>query len=266
MKSTTFIAVASALASVVTADYIAFSTPNATTTWNLANGNSFPVSWTSGCSVTDSTVYDITLNIQLNGLWSLSASPLLKSGSTLVTVPNTVTSGNLYSILVDNDIPSYSALFFIFNPATITSAANTAFGDRPTSSSKPTSSSSTGASKPAPDTTKPSSGLIGGISAGVMVVVAIGLFTIFRIRKTRSMSSKVQRDENNSKDQIDGNQDGKMQVKGDPGLEVKGSGSLHINSQPQTFIQNEAQGLQQSYSQSVGETLSGVQGVQGEQY
>ncbi|KAF9200852.1 hypothetical protein BGZ49_008916 [Haplosporangium sp. Z 27] len=217
MKSTTFIAVASALASVVAADYIAFSTPNATTTWNLANGNSFPVSWTSGCSVTDSTVYDITLNIQLNGFVEPVGIPAIgklncseKSGSTLVTVPNTVTSGNLYSILVDNDIPSYSALFFIFNPATITTVANTASGDRPPSSSKPTTTSSTGASKPAPDTTKPSPGLIGGISAGVIVVVAIGLFAIFRIRKPRSMNSKVQRDENNSKDQIDGNQDGKL--------------------------------------------------------
>ncbi|KAF8945113.1 hypothetical protein BGZ46_006106 [Entomortierella lignicola] len=132
MKSTAILALA-ALASVATADLISYSEPVAATTWDLSTGNAFTVSWTGGCDSNDTKTYDITLNVQTNGLQVPVGIPAIgqldcaeQSGSTSVTVPSTVASGNLYSVLVNNNVLSYSALFTIVNPAVPASNSTTA--------------------------------------------------------------------------------------------------------------------------------------------
>ncbi|KAF9993739.1 hypothetical protein BGZ79_001579, partial [Entomortierella chlamydospora] len=116
MKASAILAIAS-LAATASAAAIAYNEPISATTWTLGGDDTFTVSWRSGCEDDDNSVYDINLNVQSNGLQvSAGISPIGqldcsdKEGSTTVTIPETVPSGNQYSILVVNGgVQSYSA-------------------------------------------------------------------------------------------------------------------------------------------------------------
>ncbi|KAF9180442.1 hypothetical protein BGZ51_006202 [Haplosporangium sp. Z 767] len=189
VKSTALLAFAvSALASVASAELLSYGEPIAATTWTA--GKQQTVSWSNDCSdITGNTTFPITLNIQQNGLQvpvpgigPIGTLDCKKSGSTKVTIPATVASGNLYSILVVNGEQSYSALFTIKStvPAPSSSsgstATTTATTGKPTSAST-TSSAPTKTTSSAPSAT-PSNGagaLKAGSTAALVVVAAAGL-------------------------------------------------------------------------------------------
>lgn len=180
---------ASALASVASAKLLSYGEPIAATTWTAGKQES--VSWSNDCSdFTGNTTLPITLNIQQNGLQvqvpgigPIGTLDCKKAGSTKVTIPATVASGNAYSILVVNGEQSYSALFTIKStvPAPSSSGATTAPATTTAATSTTASATnsaptkSTGVSVPSATPSSGAGALKAGSTAALVVVAAAGL-------------------------------------------------------------------------------------------
>ncbi|KAF9088353.1 hypothetical protein BGX23_007428 [Mortierella sp. AD031] len=198
MKSTTILAIATTIASVVTAEQLKYGQPIATTTWKA--GSTATVSWTNTCAeLAPSTTFPIVLQVQrpdgvqdpVAGLAPLGTLNCAAAGSTTVTIPATLPSGSVYSILVKNGADlSYSALFKIDNPsapanattptgtttvsgtATGTAATGTATTSGTATVSKPSVTVTTTAS-PKPTVTNAAGALKAGSAAALAVAGAV---------------------------------------------------------------------------------------------
>ncbi|KAG0253890.1 hypothetical protein BG011_006107 [Mortierella polycephala] len=189
VKSTALLAfAASALASVASAKLLSYGEPIAATTWTAGKQES--VAWSNDCSdFTGNTTLPITLNIQQNGLQvqvpgigPIGTLDCKKPGSTKVTIPATVASGDAYSILVVNGEQSYSALFTIKStvPAPSTSGATTApatttAAKTTTAAATTTAATKTTGSAPSASPSNGAGALKAGSTAALVVVAAAGL-------------------------------------------------------------------------------------------
>jgi len=190
MKSTLFsLAAFAAVASVASADQLAWSAPITSTVWTA--GSSQTVSWTNDCSDLSNTTYPIILQEQqganqvpVSGLAPIGTLDCNSAGSSPVQIPATLPTGTTYSILVTNgDGLSYSAQFTIngVNPTTAAASTTAAATATATATTAATASGAKNATASATGTSaspKPTSGagaLKAGSTAALVIVAAVAL-------------------------------------------------------------------------------------------
>ncbi|KAF9980625.1 hypothetical protein BGZ65_004870 [Modicella reniformis] len=194
MKSVAIVAFA-ALASVASAqNLLSFGEPISATTWTVgATTNSIKLN--NDCS--NSTVgyeFPVLMNVEIGGLqqpYPDAKTPLTvgtlncqkKGSSVKITLPDTIPTGDKYSILVKvGDVLSYSALFKVNNakvPAVIGTTTSSVTATRTTASSSATKAASTttkAASSTTPSTSPNGAGALKvGSTLALAVVAAAGL-------------------------------------------------------------------------------------------
>ncbi|KAG0230653.1 hypothetical protein B0O80DRAFT_463015 [Mortierella sp. GBAus27b] len=193
MKTAALIAFAASALSVVSAQgvQLSYGEPIGATTWSVGGTNT--VKLNNDCKNQTTTTYDVVLQVQQNGLQTpylngktalvLGQIDCAKKTNTLkVTLPDTVPSGNQYSILVTiAGVQSYSALFTVNNPKVpaVTTSAPPASSATSASASKPAATTgATTTSKPAatPSNSQNNAGSLKvGSTMALVVVAAAGL-------------------------------------------------------------------------------------------
>ncbi|KAI1317469.1 hypothetical protein EDD11_008406 [Mortierella claussenii] len=199
MKSFAALALASILASAVSAQKLAYSYPIGATVWDVSKPASLYVQWTNDCkNLTDGTVFDVNLNTQrADGVQipapgvdgPIGSLDCKSKGKVSVTLPDTIPSGDKYSVYVKNGAEdSWSALFTITNPkvpavttsGAVTSATATATATvTATTSGTVNRTTTTAATKTATSSPTQSPNAAGalkiGSTAALVIVAAVGL-------------------------------------------------------------------------------------------
>ncbi|KAF9365642.1 hypothetical protein BGX34_009177 [Mortierella sp. NVP85] len=189
MKSLAVIAFA-ALASVVSAqttqpNLLSYGEPVAATVWKVGATANNQVKLNNDCSkATTGFTYPVQLQIQVNGLQQgfpdknnalvLGTINCQTKGNLKVTIPDTVPSGNQYSILIKiGDTLSYSALFQIDNPKIPASNNTTPPAASSPAATKPAVTSPVSSKPPAPTTTSPNNSGAGALKVGSTLALAV---------------------------------------------------------------------------------------------
>ncbi|KAK3822804.1 MAG: hypothetical protein J3Q66DRAFT_330175 [Benniella sp.] len=189
MKSLAVIAFA-ALASVVSAqtpspNQLSYGEPVAATVWKVGPTANNQVKLNNDCSkATTGFTYPVHLQIQVGGYqqgYPDKNSPLVlgtincQTKSNLkVTIPDTVPSGDQYSILIKvGDALSYSALFKIDNPKIPAGNNTTPPAASSPAATKPAATSPVSSKPPAATTTSPSGSGADALKVGSTLALAV---------------------------------------------------------------------------------------------